>query len=194
MRQIGTTLAKPGSQVLHQPRAEGALVPLTLNDPLPRISNPLADVGIPELVWSAFTPSHGPRMLRRPLTDAERNAVTARRDELAVALVPFSEPQMDIVLLALADMFGSFRSVRHTGAEALAVMESASRALTDFPCWAIQKVCRSIQQNGVWRDGKFDRQWGPNDSEIVDAVRKEIAFFQARHRSAAALLDAEVED
>jgi hypothetical protein len=47
--------------------------------------------------------------------------------------------------------------------------------------------------NGVWRDGKFDRQWPPNDSEIVDAVRKEVRIYGDQHRSAVALLGATVE-
>ncbi len=98
------------------------------------------------------------------------------------------------MMVALADMFGSYRSMRQTGGDAFAIIEGAKRALSSFPSWAIDKVCRSIQRDGVWRDGKFDRQWAPNDQEIVAAVRAEITHYDRVHRSAIDLLAATVED
>jgi hypothetical protein len=99
----------------------------------------------------------------------------SRRDESASALAPFAgKSQTDKVSIALADMFASFRSMRQTGDEAYAVVESARRSLQEFPTWAVEKTCRSMQMNGVWRNGKFDRQWPPNDSEILGEIRKEL--------------------
>lgn len=98
------------------------------------------------------------------------------------------------VMLALADMFSAFRSMRQTGEDAVAIVQSTSRSLEDFPAWAIEKACKSIQQNGVWREGKFDRNWPPSDPEIVDAVRKEFKLYADSHRSAVMLLAASVEE
>ena len=90
-------------------------------------------------------------------------------------------------------MFGSNRSMRQTGAEALSVVEGAFRSLQDQPAWAIEKACLAIQLNGVWRNGSFDKQWPPNDSEILDAVRREVSLYGDAHRNVVALLKAEVE-
>lgn len=187
------TFAGPGSQ--GSPPASGtALRTLNLGDPLPKISSPLTDVEIPRAVWSAWHEEGKPRQIRRPLADSERRALEVRRDEIAPALVAFEPRDAEHVLLAVVDMFSSCRSMRQTGEEALAVAESTCRALDEFPAWAILKVCRSIQQNGVWRDGKFDRVWPPNDSEVVAAVRAEIAFYGRRHSETVALLAATVEE
>lgn len=194
MRQIGTTLPMPGSQ--DSPRASAAAwPPMTLDGPLPKISNPLTDIEIPKAVWSAWVPTAESRQLRRALMPAERSALEARRAELAPALEPFAgRTETNRVDLALVDMFGAFRSMRQTGADALAILEASRRSLTQFPCWAIEKACRSIQQNGVWRDGKFDRQWPPSDPEIIDAVRKEVRLYSDQHRNVVALLAATVEE
>jgi hypothetical protein len=126
------------------------------------------------------------------LTERERFALERRRDELA----PWVQPGGNAAetALALADMFASFRSMRQTGEEAVAQVEAATRALAEFPDWAVIKACRAIQQNGVWRDGAFDRQWPPNDSEIVKEARDKFRLYGDAHRSAVALLEAEVEE
>lgn len=98
------------------------------------------------------------------------------------------------MVVAIANMFGGYTSMRQSDDEAVARIESVLRVLADFPAWSIEKTCKSIQMNGVWREGKFDRQWPPNDSEIVDAVRKEVRLYADCHRSAVALLDAKVEE
>jgi hypothetical protein len=174
-------------------RPSAAARPHRLNDPLPKISNRSTDVDIPRSAWSAWKEDGKPRQLRRPLTASERSDLEARRDELAPMIVPVQPSQVDSVKIALADMFGSIRSMRQTGADAIAILEGAYRALSEFPAWAIEKTCLSIQQNGVWRDGKFDRRWPPNDAEIVAEVRDKVRLYGDAHRSAVALLEAAVE-
>lgn len=128
------------------------------------------------------------------MTDSEREALQVRFNELAPVVAGYGgRDEISRVGLALAEMFGAFRSMRQTGDNAMAQITAAGSALDSFPAWAIEKACRSIQQNGVWRDGKFDRQWPPSDPEIVDAVRKEVKLYADSHRSAAALLSAEVD-
>jgi hypothetical protein len=165
-----------------------------LTGPLPKISNPLTDIEIPRSAWSTWRETGKPRQLRRPLTSAEISALEARRDELAPFVGPFDGAlESDRVSLALARMFGSFRSMRQTGDEAVAVIMATRQLLEDFPVWAIEKSCKSIRMNGVWRDGKFDREWPPSDAELVDDIRKEARFYSDQHRSAVALLGATVE-
>lgn len=135
-----------------------------------------------------------PRRLRRALSDEERAALTRRRDELAPWLRGYEGHERDWVALALADMFSSFRSIRVVEENAVAMIDGASRALWGFPVWAIEQACRFIQTNGVWRSGKLDRTWPPNDSEIVVEVRGRIRLYETQYMSAAALLAMEVED
>jgi hypothetical protein len=127
------------------------------------------------------------------LADDERQALIARRNELAPWVEGYHESELDEVALALTDMFASFRSMRQTGNETVAQVDATRRILTQFPCWAIEKACRSIQTNGVWRNEAFDRQWPPSDSEIVAAVRDESRLYADQHRSAVALLAATVQ-
>lgn len=108
-------------------------------------------------------------------------------------IVAMHPSQFNSAKASIADMFGSFRSMRQTGAEALSILEGTFRLLRDQPAWAVEKACLSIQRNGVLRNGSFDRQWPPNDSEIVDAVSKEVRLYGETHRSAVALLEAFVE-
>lgn len=95
--------------------------------------------------------------------------------------------------MAITDMLGGYTSMRQTGDEAVAKLDSMRRVLAPFPAWAIEKACNNIQINGVWRDGKFDRRWPPNDSEVIDAVRSHVRLYADTHRIAIALLSAEVE-
>lgn len=161
---------------------------------LPKISNLLTDVEIPRNVWNAWTPALGERQLRRPLTEAERGALEMRRNELMPAVLGFAGFEKNRVALSLADMFGSFPSMRQSGDEVMARLDAAQRVLEPFPAWAIKKACLSIQSDGVWRDGKFDRQWPPSDAEIVASVRGEVRLYAAQHRSAVALLAATVQE
>jgi hypothetical protein len=160
----------------------------------PPVANRLTDVEIPKSAWSAWREEGKPRQLRRALTSDERQALEVRRDELAPMVAPFMLHESNHVGIAVADMFGSYRSMRQTGEEAMAVLDATVRVLAEFPRWAIEKACRSIQMNGVWRNGAFDRQWPPNDSELVKEVREKLRLYGDAHRSAVALLEAEVEE
>lgn len=128
------------------------------------------------------------------MTAEERAALELRRAELAPWVSGYEgEEEGDRVALALFDMFASFRSLRQTESNAVAQVDAARRALRDFPMWAIVKACESIQLNGVWRNGAYDRQWPPNDSEIVAEVRDKLRLYGDQYRSAVDLLNAEVE-
>jgi hypothetical protein len=146
------------------------------------------------MVWSTWTEAGKSRQLRRPLLDAERNMLEARKAELEPWVAPFDRSADTKVALALSDMFGGFTSMRQSGEEAAARLDAAMRVLSDFPAWAIEKACRSIQANGVWRDGKFERQWPPSDAEIIKEVRDQVRLYMDVYRSAVSLLTAEVED
>lgn len=132
--------------------------------------------------------------MRRALTAAERRDLELRRDELAPYVGPFDGREETKVALAIADMFGSFPSMRQSGDEASARLDAALRVLAEFPAWAIVKACGKIQLNGVWRDGKYDQQWPPSDAEIALVVREEFRLYGDSHRSAVALLEATVEE
>lgn len=160
---------------------------------LPAIRDGRADVEIPVSAWSNWTPEFGPKQLRRELTQEERGVLERRVNELAPALAPYPDADLDRVALALTDMFSGYTSMRQSDDEAVAKLDSARRVLTPFPAWAIEKACEKIHTNGVWRDGKFDRRWPPNDSEVIAAVRDEVAHYEIRHRSAIRLLSATVE-
>jgi hypothetical protein len=160
----------------------------------PRISNRLTDIEIPLAAWSAWLPADGARQLRRPLTDPERTALVARRDELALAVAPYHPAELDDVSLSLIEMYGGFTSMRQGEEDAAARVDSVGRMLAEYPGWAIKKACVAIRTNGVWRDGKFDRRWPPNDSEIIAEVRGHVRFYADQHRNAVALLAATVEE
>lgn len=155
----------------------------------------MTDVEIPNAVWSSWTPSSGPKQLRRALTDTERSHLKTRLKELEPAVRGHSDRDVNRVALALTDMFGGFPSMRQKDDEGIvARIDGVRRMLVEFPAWSIEKACRSIQQNGVWRDGKFDRHWPPSDAEIADEVRSATRLYSDQYRSAAALLSATVED
>lgn len=167
------------------------------NDPLPRIFNRSTDVDIPRSAWSAWIETGKRRQLRRELTVAERADLERRRDELAPMMLPICRAEAEVVRVAIEEMFGSFRSMRQSGPEAAALSDATFRMVREFPAWAVEKACRGIQHLGVWRTkdgfGAYDRQWPPNDSEIVAEVRKEVRLYGEAHRHAVALLEAEVE-
>jgi hypothetical protein len=146
------------------------------------------------MCWSTWTPENGKRGLRVELTAAARTALEQRRDELAPFIGPFHGSEMEKVGIAISDMFSSFRSMRQTGESAVAVLESVTRLCAPYPAWAIVNACHDIQSNGVWRNGQFDRQWPPNDSEIVARVRQELRLYADSYNSACALLAAKLEE
>jgi len=90
-------------------------------------------------------------------------------------------------------MLGSFRSLAGQSDEQLAgTVDGILRVLAPFPYWAIEKACTSIQINGVMRDGRYDRKWPPNDSEVVAEVRDKLRLYRDQFDSADALLNAKV--
>lgn len=161
---------------------------------LPMVRNVETDVVIPSKAWSSWIPAAGKRELVRPLTPEERSALERRRDDLVPAVSGYPDRDGDRVALALADMFGSFPSMRHSGDEVVARIDGARRVMKEFPAWAIEKACEEIQSRGVFRDGKYDKQWPPSDAEIADVVREKKRLYGDSHASAVALLAATVEE
>lgn len=194
MKKIGESLPPARSLSLQQ---NSAMAPKRgpLPPQMPPVLNQQTDIDIPRSVWSTWIPGGVERRkLRRALTDQERWALEQRRNQLAPWVAGFEgRNEEDQVALALADMFAAFRSMRQADIGAMAQVDGVRRVLTPFPVWAIEKACASIQSNGVWRNGAFDRQWPPNDSEIVAEVRDKLRLYGDQHRSAVSLLEAEVE-
>lgn len=192
MKPIGESLPSKPSTV-----SEQKLSVVPKRGPLPtqppEVVNRETDILMPR-VWSSWRPANGPRQLRRALTTDERAALVRRRDELAPWVAGYEgDRERDQIALAVVDMFGAFRSVRHGGEDAVLLIDSTCRLLRDFPAWAIVKACESIQRNGVWRNGAFDRQWPPSDPEIMAEVRDKMRLYGDQYRSAVDLLQAEVE-
>lgn len=186
---------RPGFQVSRPVSAAPAVATTNFSaDRLPPIMNRAADIAIPNGAWSHWTPESGARELRRALTAEERGMLEARASQLKPALHPYCPADVDAVALAIADVFGSYTSMRQTDGEAAARIDSCCRALEFFPAWAIIKVCGAIQSRGVLRDGKYDRRWPPNDSEIIQAIEEELRHYIRCYRSAVALLSASVEE
>ena len=159
MKQIGTVV--PGRAVATQPsRRVSALV---VGSVMPPVVNRVTDLTIPNAVFSSWTETGKARQIRRALTDDERTLLETRRREVEPALLPFSDKAVDHVVEALLDMYGGYRNMRGGEDDAAARVDAAARLLAEFPAWAIQKACFSIRRHGVWREGKFDRQWPPND-------------------------------
>lgn len=200
MRQIGTGLPPRGAEATPpSPRSFDAAALTALREALPPVLNRLTDVLIPNSAFASWIEAGKSRQLRRPLTDRERFDLERRRDELAPALAPFGADETDLVAVAILDMFGGFTSMRGGEDDAAARVDSMLRLLDDQPAWAIQKACMAIRRNGVWRrdrngEFKFDRQWPPSESELVDAVRKEAALYRDTHDRCVALLTATVEE
>jgi hypothetical protein len=161
---------------------------------LPPIRNQLTDIDIPNKLWSSWIPSQGDRVIRRELTADERAALERRAAELVPAVEPFLPAEGDRVVVALASMFGGYPSLRMTDEDAVGRLDSAKRMLEPYPAWAIETACQAIQENGVYRGGKYDRQWSPSDPEIIAAVREKVRFFKKQHDNVTGLLTAKVED
>jgi hypothetical protein len=161
---------------------------------MPAVRNRFTDVEIPLSAWSAWKEHGKPQLLRRPLSYDERCALEQRRDDLAPAVAGYDRSELDRIALAVGDMYSGYPSLGSRGDQSVAGrIDALRRVLAEFPCWAIEKACQSIQTNGVWREGAFDRKWPPTDAEIVDAVRTEARLYTDSYQSAVALLAAEVE-
>src|SRR4051812_42502208 len=83
----------------------------------PTYFNRYVEIELPSL-FSAWIPANGPRGIRRALTDAERQAVQVRADELQAALHSYLDAERDAVEAAIAAMLGGFRSMKQDGESA----------------------------------------------------------------------------
>lgn len=195
MKQIGMATRAAASRTSLPVSATATQMPSALlGSNLPPVRNQITDIDIPNSAWARWIENGKPRQLRRELSSMETVMLLDRRAELERMVAPYSPRELDAVSLALGDMYGGFTSMANMSDQQAAVrLDGALRVLSDFPAWAIQKACLSIQMNGVWREGKFDRRWPPNDSEIVDATRQEARLYSDQHKSATDLLAAEVE-
>lgn len=115
-----------------------------------------------------------------------------------LAVSPFIPAENDRVALAVLDMQNGFSSLRGDEEASAARVDSALRLLAEFPAWAIEKACMAIRRDGVYREVRgsmrFDRQWPPTDSELVDAVRRELRLYRDPYDRCVALLTATVEE
>ena len=160
---------------------------------MPPVTDRAVDVEITRRLWSAWVDAGKPRKLRRSLSADERELIQRRADELSPICAPYRPSEVDRVTLALIEMLGGFRSVRGDESDAVATADNLRRSLAEFPAWAIEKACSNIRLNGVWRDGRFDRQWPPSDAEIIHATREAFRLYGDPYRNAIALRAAEVE-
>jgi hypothetical protein len=120
--------------------------------------------------------------------------ITARYNDLEPWVVGYDSSELDIVALALSDLFGSFPSMRQKDEDVAGRIDSLRRLLEASPAWAILRVSDRIRRHGyVAGDGKTERHWPPSDAEIVDMVRTSTRIYSDSFDSAAALLIAQVE-
>ena len=121
--------------------------------------------------------------------------IVVRRNELEPWVIGYHEAELDEVALALLDMFGAFPSMRQSGDEAAARIDSVRLLLKDEPAWSIIRVCERIRLRGYsGSDGKIERHWPPSDPEVAEAVRIQTSIYRDSFKSAVALLTAEVEN
>lgn len=177
-----------------EPASAKPSLPSRASTTLPPVTNRATDVDLPRQLWSSWQEDGKPRQLRRALTADERAALEGRRDELAPALEPFADRDVNRVALAVTDMFDGFPQMRSSEEGAVARVDRVRHLLAGYPAWAIEKACRMIQQRGTWRDGKFDRRWPPSDAELVLEVKEQLRLYGDTHRIVVALLEATVEE
>lgn len=199
MEPIGKTLQKLASRDSRAVSAEtskkNGLLSKRHSTSMPAILVRETDIEIPRRVWSGWLPSgigSGNRQLRRPLSDVERGLLEARKAELEPWVDGYHEQELDHVVLALMELYGGFTSMRQSGEEAAARVDSVRRLLAEYPLWAIERVCERIRKKGYWVNGSLERHWPPSDPEIVEAVRIETTLYRDQFDSAVKLLAATV--
>lgn len=193
MEKLGAAVGRVASPALR--RESGAALPAVRKtfspENLPPSLVARTEIDLAREVISAWRPSHGGTLRRRELTDAERELVLARHVELAGCLAPFEGPEeCDRVAAAIADMYGSFTSMRHGEEDAAARVNALGKLLVRFPAWAIEKACLRIRTQGVERDGKPDPRWPPSDAEAVAMVEAEVGSRRAALSVIEAMLSA----
>ena len=194
MQRLGSVAA--ASRVLER-RYETPKTPsLTVDALPPEVAAIDRMIGL--VMWQG---GDGTTEIVRALTETERRELQKRVDDLTQAFDPFDRERpddLDRVAAAAADMYGSFPSMRQEGADAIARVDSLMNSLvrSGLPTWAIERACRSIQDDGYERDdGKkkwTERQWAPSDSEVTKiAIRIVSKRFNAK-ANALAILGAKV--
>jgi hypothetical protein len=166
---------------------------------LPTAFELMADVKIPERVYSTWKPPGGPRMLRRPLTDQERSWLQARVDSLEPAVAPFARPaDDDRVVEAVLGLLTSYSSLRLTEEESAARGAGALEVLADLPAWAIEDACLRIRRYGYSVEergrARIERVFAPSDAQIHDFASELVKQRREALTNAKMLLLAEVEE
>jgi len=166
---------------------------------LPISYDHFVDKAIPGRVWAAFIPDDGtPRKLRRPLADAERNAVALRARELGDCLRPFDAAERDGVAGAIMGLLASFGAGMDKAtaiARTAGYIESLGRA--GYPAWAIEQTCISIRNRGyVVREGdktRLEMSFAPNEPRLCAAVGEVVEQRRKAYENARLLLAAEID-
>jgi hypothetical protein len=164
---------------------------------MPAISNRTTDVDLPRRLWEAWIEPGKPRLLRRPLRENERQALEARRAELAPWVCGYAPEERDQAAEAVSMMFSGFRSMSgQSDEQAVATVAGVLQALAPFPAWAIKRACEKIRISGYTRkDGDryvTERHWPPSDADLVEAVETQVKLYRDQFNSAVALLSAAV--
>lgn len=168
-------------------------------EPMPTLTNGDVDVRMPNQLWSAWKETGKPRLLRRPLNDAERRLLELRRDELAPWVAGYHDAERADVIALIGEMFNSFPSMSAKNDKfAASYMDALSRKLQRFPKWAIEHVCVQIGIRGYTKktdEGRYvqERHWPPSDPELIDMIEAEVRVVDHNFVSAVALLAAGAE-
>lgn len=146
---------------------------------------------------ASWRPAAGLRELSRALTAAERASLESRQAALQQALTPYTETCKTKAALAdleshVGAMFNGIRSMRQTGEDVSSTVEITLAVLRKHPAWAIKRACMEISEDGFMRDGKREKHWAPNDSEINDVVKKIVQPYRYAMLNAGDLLSAKV--
>lgn len=131
----------------------------------------------------------------------ERRALEHRVEALGPWLAPYARPEQDDdVMIALAEMFNGFPSLRgDAGPAALARVSGAMAALERFPAWAIFAACSDIHRRGYEMtdsrgEVRAERHWPPSDADVCKVVEDVVKVRAEALRGARALLEAPVEE
>lgn len=154
-----------------------------------------ADFEITKL-WRDRDVNRRPTTIARALTDAERDIVERRRNELMLGCAPFSPAETDRAVKAISGMLGGIRSLRNDDIEAaVAGIDGLRRLLEEFPLWAIEAGCLAISKGEALVDGRrMDRRWAPNDSEVYGVIKEIVEPYRRALDNVTALLAAPVRD
>lgn len=147
-------------------------------------------------LWRDRDVNRRPVNIARALTEAERDMVERRRNELSQGCAPFATSETDRVVKAISRMLGGIRSLRNDDIEAaVAGIDGMRHLLKEFPLWAIEAGCLAIAKGEALVDGRrMDRRWAPNDSEVYGVIKEIVAPYLKALENVTALLAAPVRD